>query len=90
MKVGERGLSLRVNLSDQPLYENISLQPHLGIHEHQYNVAFPGVALQYRRPQSAHKFNMKDTPEVLELLENVAYQRPSELRECSDFPVYDS
>ena len=76
--------------------KTLSLQPHLGTHERQYNVAFLGVGLQYYcHSQNAHKSKRKDTigiqihPEVLELQENVAYQRPSELRECSDFSVYE-
>ena len=74
-EVGERDLSLsRVKSSDQPLYENISLQPHLGTHERQCNVAFLGVGLYYYcHSQNAHKSKRKDTigiqihPEVLEL-----------------------
>ena len=57
--------------------------------EFQCNVAYAGVG--------AHKVKIKDRtshlqahPEWLELQENMAYQRPSELQEHSDFPVYET
>ena len=57
--------------------------------EVQCNVAYAGVG--------AHKLKIKDHtsrlqahPEWLELQENMAYQRPSELCDCSDFSVYES
>ena len=51
--------------------------------------------MQYHCSQGAYKPKMKDMsdlqthPEVLELQEYMAYQRPSKLWECSDFPVYE-
>ena len=96
---------IRGNASDQLLrhqrgsesqeYEDIILQPRQGTLELRCNVAYAGVGMQCHHLQGAHKPKMKDKsvlqmrPEVLELQENLAYQRPSELRECSDFPVYE-
>ena len=82
--------------SESQEYEDIILHPHQRTLELQCcNVAYSGVGMQYHHSQGVHKPKMKDKsglqmhPEVLELQENVAYQRPSELWECSDFPVYD-
>ena len=57
--------------------------------EFQCNVAYAGVG--------THKVKIKDRtsrlqahPEWLELQENMAYQRPSELQDHSDFPVYET
>ena len=70
-------------------YEEINLLPYQSTLELQRNVAYARVGLQYHCLQDAQKTGLQSHPEVLELQENVAYQRP-ELRECSDFPVYET
>ena len=84
----------RGSVEIQP-YAEINLLPFQSTIELQHNVAYARVGVQYYCLPGARKSKMTDKsglqmhPEVLELQENVAYQRPSELRECSDIPVYE-
>ena len=54
--------------------------------EFQCNVAYAGVGAHKLKSTS----HLQAHPEWLELQENMAYQRPSELQEHSDFPVYET
>lgn len=57
--------------------------------EFQCNMAYAGVGACKLKIKD-HTSPLQAHPEWLELQENVAYQRPSELQKRSDFPVYET